>query len=122
MQLLSAKNNSSVLLEVARVNKAEGKGTNVATYLGYMSHKHLYVRLIHEGEIPQDFPEYLRIKRSLTGITEKCRDFAGMNGASIVRTLEYPEGSSFGNDGRISLISEGTPEAKLIDDILPSKM
>lgn len=122
MKILSAKNNTSVMLEVKEVNREAGKVTNVATYMGFMSNKHLYVRLIKKNDSCKDFPKYLRVKRSYTEITEKYRIFSGLSGATYIRILEYPEGTKFCEDGRIFRIFGGTPEAQLIDEVIPSEL
>lgn len=111
------------MLEVTAVNKNTGDGTNVALYMGFMSHKHLYLRLIQKKDpTNKSFPKYLRVKRSYTILTERHRYFSDLNGITHIRTFEYPEGSTFSEDLRIFRIYKGTPEAELIEEVIPGEL
>ena len=104
MKIVSSKNNTSVMLEVTAVNN-------------------LYLRLIQKKDpTSKSFPKYLRVKRSYTILTERHRYFSDLNGITHIRTFEYPEGSTFSEDLRIFRIYKGTPEAELIEEVIPGEL
>lgn len=56
-----------VLLVIMDFNEEEGKGILNATYVGIMSHKHIYAR--HFSGNTVTFPKYIRVKRSYAAST-----------------------------------------------------
>lgn len=100
--LTSGKTYKPVLLEIMRVNQAEGSGTCVNVYAGFMSYKNIYARLASGAESSQGYPEYIKVKRGKTIDEDSYRSIDEQGSYAKVRVLECPEGQDLSKDNRVS--------------------
>ncbi len=115
--LTSGKTYNPVLLEIMRVNTAEGKGTCVDVYVGFSSHKSIYARLASGTNSSQGYPEYIKVRKSMT-VDEDIYHHIDEEGRSAkVRTLECPEELDISIDKRVSGIEEDTMAMGIINQL-----